>query len=321
MAWFKKKKEAEEKETPVNTIEAKGFVGRLRQGLSKTRDILTTDIDDLFRSNRFDDLMEELEERLITSDIGVQPAMEIIERVSRKKGKINSADDLKAVLRDEIVDLMGETCGAVDETITASPHVIMVLGVNGVGKTTTIGKLAARYADQGKSVLIAASDTFRAAAVEQLGIWADQAGADFVRHRDKADPAAVAFDGVEAGVARKKDVVIVDTAGRLHTKANLMEELKKIKRAMGKKLPDAPHETLLVLDATTGQNGLSQAKMFHDALGVTGIALVKLDGTARGGIVVSICGGVGIPLKYVGIGERIEDLQTFDPARFAEALF
>ncbi len=321
MAWFKKKKDPEKKETTDRAIEPRGFAGRLRKGLSKTRDILTTDIDDLFRSNRFDDLMEELEERLITSDIGVQPAMEIIERVSRKKGKINSADDLKAVLRDEIVDLMGETCGAADETITASPHVIMVLGVNGVGKTTTIGKLAARYAGQGKSVLIAASDTFRAAAVEQLGIWAEQAGADFVRHRDKADPAAVAFDGVEAGVARKKDVVIVDTAGRLHTKTNLMEELKKIKRAMGKKLPEAPHETLLVLDATTGQNALSQAKMFHEALGVTGIALAKLDGTARGGIVVSIRGALGIPLKYVGIGERIEDLQTFDPARFAEALF
>jgi fused signal recognition particle receptor len=321
MAWFKKKKDPEKKETTDRAIEPRGFAGRLRKGLSKTRDILTTDIDDLFRSNRFDDLMEELEERLITSDIGVQPAMEIIERVSRKKGKINSADDLKAVLRDEIVDLMGETCGAADETITASPHVIMVLGVNGVGKTTTIGKLAARYAGQGKSVLIAASDTFRAAAVEQLGIWAEQAGADFVRHRDKADPAAVAFDGVEAGVARKKDVVIVDTAGRLHTKTNLMEELKKIKRAMGKKLPEAPHETLLVLDATTGQNALSQAKMFHEALGVTGIALAKLDGTARGGIVVNIRGALGIPLKYVGIGERIEDLQTFDPARFAEALF
>ena len=321
MAWFKKKKDPEKKETTDRAIEPKGFVGRLRQGLSKTRNILTTDIDDLFRSNRFDDLMEELEERLITSDIGVQPAMEIIERVSKKKGKIRSADDLKTVLREEIVDLMGGTGGAVDETLTASPHVIMVLGVNGVGKTTTIGKLAARYAEQGKSVLIAASDTFRAAAVEQLGIWADQAGADFVRHRDKADPAAVAFDGVEAGVARKKDVVIVDTAGRLHTKANLMEELKKIKRAMGKKLPEAPHETLLVLDATTGQNALSQAKMFHDALGVTGIALAKLDGTARGGIVVSIRGGLGIPLKYIGIGEGIEDLQIFDPARFAEALF
>ncbi len=320
MAWFKKKKDPEKTEPAARAIEPKGFVGRLRQGLSKTRSLLATDIDDLFRSNRFDDLMEELEERLITSDIGVQPATEIIGRLSRKKGKIHSADDLKAVLREEIVDLMGETCGAADETITASPHVIMVLGVNGVGKTTTIGKLAARYANQGKSVLIAASDTFRAAAVEQLEIWAEQAGADFVRHRNKADPAAVAFDGVEAGVARKKDVVIVDTAGRLHTKTNLMEELKKIKRAMAKKLPDAPHETILVLDATTGQNGISQAQLFHDALGVTGVALAKLDGTARGGIVVSICGTLGIPLKYIGIGEGIDDLQPFDPVQFAEAL-
>ncbi len=319
MAWFKKKEM--KKDAVADAIESKGFAGRLRQGLSRTRDVLTTDIDELFRSNRFDDLMEELEERLITSDIGVQTAMEIIERISRRKGKIASAEDLKTVLREEVIDLMGETCGAADEKITASPHVVMVLGVNGVGKTTTIGKLAARYAGQGKSVLIAASDTFRAAAVEQLGIWAERAGADFVRHRDNADPAAVAFDGVEAAMARKKDVVLVDTAGRLHTKTNLMEELKKIKRAMGKKLPDAPHETLLVLDATTGQNALSQTRLFHEAIGVTAIALAKLDGTARGGIVVSICSTLGIPLKYIGIGEQIDDLQIFDPAQFTKALF
>jgi fused signal recognition particle receptor len=320
MAWFKRK-EAETKKETETVIESKKFMNRLRKGLSKTRNILTTDIEDLFRSNRFDDLLDELEERLVTSDIGVQATMAIIDRVSKKKGKIGSVDDLKAVLRDEIVDLMGDHCGAATDAVTAPPHVIMVLGVNGVGKTTTIGKLAARYTEQGKSVLIAASDTFRAAAVEQLEIWAERAGADFVRHRDKADPAAVAFDGVTAAVARKKDVVLVDTAGRLHTKANLMEELKKIDRALGKALPEAPHERLLVLDATTGQNGLSQAKLFNEALGVTGIALAKLDGTARGGIAVSICSDLGLPLKYVGVGEGIEDIETFDPVRFAEALF
>ncbi len=320
MAWFKRKDTEAKKETGT-VIESAGFMNRLRKGLSKTRNILTTDIEDLFRANRFEDLLEELEERLVTSDIGVQAAMAIIDRISKKKGKIGSVDDLKAVLREEIVDLMGDHCGAATDALTASPHVIMVLGVNGVGKTTTIGKLAARYAGQGKSVLIAASDTFRAAAVEQLEIWAERAGADFVRHRDKADPAAVAFDGVTAAAARKKDVVLVDTAGRLHTKTNLMEELKKIDRALGKALPNAPHDRLLVLDATTGQNGLSQARLFDDALGVTGIALAKLDGTARGGIAVSICSDLGLPLKYVGIGEEIGDIETFDPVRFSEALF
>ena len=195
------------------------------------------------------------------------------------------------------------------------------MGVNGVGKTTTIGKLAARYGAEGKKVLVAAADTFRAAAVEQLSIWAERAGADIVRHRDNADPAAVAYDGVEAGMARSVDVVLVDTAGRLHTKVNLMEELTKIKRIIGKKLPGAPHEILLVLDATTGQNALSQAKLFHEALDVTGLAMTKLDGTAKGGIVVGICSSLKIPLKYVGVGEKIDDLQRFDPGQFADALF
>jgi fused signal recognition particle receptor len=197
----------------------------------------------------------------------------------------------------------------------------MVVGVNGVGKTTTIGKLAARYSAEGKKVLVAAADTFRAAAVEQLGIWAERSGADIVKHRENADPAAVAYDGVEAAMARGTDVVLVDTAGRLHTKVNLMEELKKIKRSIGKKLPDAPHETLLVLDATTGQNALSQAKLFNDTLEVTGLALTKLDGTAKGGIVVGICSSLKIPLEYIGVGEQIDDLQRFDAVQFTDALF
>ena len=197
----------------------------------------------------------------------------------------------------------------------------MVVGVNGVGKTTTIGKLAAKATGNGERVLIAAADTFRAAAIEQLAIWAERAGADLVKHKENADPAAVAYDGMEAALARDIDTVFVDTAGRLHTKVNLMEELKKISRTITRKIPDAPHEILLVLDATTGQNALSQAKLFNDAMGLTGLALTKLDGTAKGGIVISICETLNIPLQYIGVGEGIEDLQQFEPEQFANALF
>lgn len=197
----------------------------------------------------------------------------------------------------------------------------MVVGVNGVGKTTTIGKLAARESAAGKKVLIAAADTFRAAAAEQLEIWADRAHADIVKHKANSDPAAVAYDGVEAAISRGADVVFIDTAGRLQTKVNLMEEIKKIKRTVSKRIPDAPHEILLVLDATTGQNAISQAKLFHEALGVTGIALTKLDGTAKGGIVVGISSSLRIPLRYIGIGEQIDDLQDFDPVQFVDAMF
>jgi fused signal recognition particle receptor len=203
----------------------------------------------------------------------------------------------------------------------SSPWVIMVVGVNGTGKTTTIGKLAAKAGASGKKVLIAAADTFRAAAIEQLMVWAERANADIVKHKEMADPSAVAFDAVEAASARGADMVLIDTAGRMHTKVNLMEELKKIKRTISKKIPDAPHEILLILDATTGQNALSQAQLFNDALGITALALTKLDGTAKGGIVISICNTLKIPLKYIGIGEKIEDLQKFDATQFVEALF
>ena len=196
----------------------------------------------------------------------------------------------------------------------------MVVGVNGVGKTTTIGKIAAHHTREGRKVLIAAGDTFRAAAIEQLAIWAERAGAEIVKHKDQADPAAVAYDAVEAAIARKADIVLIDTAGRLHTKVNLMEELKKIKRSVGKKMADAPHETLLVLDATTGQNALSQAQLFDEAIELDALALTKLDGTAKGGIVVSICSTLNIPLRYIGVGEQIEDLQAFDAKDFVEAL-
>ncbi len=300
-----------------------GFMSRLRRGLTKTRDFLNTDIEDLFSGKRQidDDLLEELEELLITADIGVQTTMDLMDAISRKAPQIVSPEDLKAILKEEIMAIV-DTAPATDRSgAPPRPKVIMVVGVNGVGKTTTIGKLAARYRREGKKVLIAASDTFRAAAIEQLSIWADRAGADIVKHKDQSDPAAVAFDAVEAAIARGVDIVLVDTAGRLHTKVNLMEELKKIKRSLSKKSADAPHETLLVLDATTGQNALSQARLFDEAINLSALALTKLDGTAKGGIVVSICSTLNIPLKYVGVGEQIDDLQDFDPRQFVDALF
>jgi fused signal recognition particle receptor len=279
-------------------------------------------VEDLFTKKRKidDELLEELEEILITSDIGVQTTMDLVQAISKESARVSNTGQLKEILKESILDALSGSIQASDE-IYSQPHVIMVIGVNGVGKTTTIGKLAAKFVTSGRKVLIVAADTFRAAAIEQVAIWAERAGVEIVKHKEMADPAAVAYDGIEAAVARGTDIVLVDTAGRLHTRKNLMEELKKIKRTIAKKIPDAPHEILLILDATTGQNALSQAKMFHDALGVTGIALAKLDGTAKGGIVVSICSTLDIPLKYIGIGEKLEDLQAFDPVHFVDALF
>ncbi len=302
--------------------EKKGFFKRLKQGLTKTREILTTDIDELFAGSRKldDDLMEELEELLITSDIGVATVMDLMAAISKGASKIQDADGVKQILKTEIKKIIGES-DAPAQTSAANPHVVMIVGVNGVGKTTTIGKLAAKQTAQGKKVLIAAADTFRAAAIEQLSIWAQRAGADIVKHKDNADPSAVVYDSIEAAISQDVDIVYIDTAGRLHTKKNLMEEIKKIKRTVAKKLPEAPHEILLVLDATTGQNAISQATLFNDALDITGIALTKLDGTAKGGIAVSISGNLNIPLKYLGVGEQIDDLQEFDTEAFVEALF
>ncbi|BBO72893.1 signal recognition particle receptor FtsY [Desulfosarcina widdelii] len=311
-----------EKDNGPAEKKAPGLFARLKSGLSKTRRILTTDIDELFLGKKIvdDDMIEDLEELLITSDMGVQTTMDIMERISGKRSRIAGAGELKRVLKEEILAYFDALPEPVPEA-AAKPHVVMVVGVNGVGKTTTIGKLAAHESKKGRKVLIAAADTFRAAAIEQISIWAERAGAEIVRHKDNADPAAVAYDGIEAAISRGADTVYVDTAGRLHTKVNLMEEIKKIQRTLSKRLPDAPHEVLLVLDATTGQNALSQAKMFNEALGITGIALTKLDGTAKGGIVVSICSELNIPLKYIGVGEGVEDLQPFDPKQFVEALF
>lgn len=294
---------------------------RLRSGLSKTRKSLSGGLEAIFigKGGVNDDLLESLEELLITSDVGVRTTLSIIDRISAHADRIADAEQLKTVLKTEVLSFF-DPVGA-ERLRSAKPHVIMVVGVNGVGKTTTIGKLAANERTAGRSVLIAAADTFRAAAVEQLGIWADRAGAEIVKHKENADPAAVAFDAVDAALARDTDVVLIDTAGRLHTRVNLMEELKKIRRTVSKRLPGAPHEVLLVLDATTGQNAVSQAKLFNDALGVTGIALTKLDGTAKGGIVIGIYDTLRIPLAYIGVGENIEDLQPFDPKQFVEALF
>lgn len=297
-----------------------GILKNLRTGLSKTRKAFSSSVDRIFSGGSLnDDMLEELEELLITSDVGVKTAMEIIETITEKKSEISGPDDLKRLLKEEILNYIDLEEKA--ENISHSkPHVMMVVGVNGVGKTTTIGKLASKYVNEGKKVLIVAADTFRAAASDQLKIWADRSGADIVRHKDNSDPSAVAFDGMEAAVARNVDIVIIDTAGRLHTKKNLMEELKKIERTISKKIPEAPHETLMVVDATTGQNALQQATLFNDAIGINSIALTKLDGTAKGGIVIGITNTLNIPLKYVGVGEQVGDLQDFDAKEFADAL-
>jgi fused signal recognition particle receptor len=310
----------DEKNPSSETHESTGYFRRLKDRLSKTRKTFSDGFDNIFAAKERidDDLLEQLEELLITSDIGVQTTSTLIQNVS--SSKIIEVDQIKSLLKDEILAIL-QPCKSEPEKTMSSPWVIMVVGVNGTGKTTTIGKLAARATASGKKVLIAAADTFRAAAIEQLVIWAERAQADIIKHREMADPAAVAFDAVEAAIARGADMVLIDTAGRLHTKVNLMEELKKIKRIISKKIPDAPQEILLVLDATTGQNALSQAQLFNDALGVTGLALTKLDGTAKGGIVISICNSLKIPLKYIGIGEKIEDLQKFDATQFVRALF
>ena len=296
-----------------------GYFKRLKNRLSKSRRNLSDGFEKVLDGKKKidEEALEELEELLITSDIGVQTTMALMERIAT--AKVANAEEVKQLLKEEILAILPSP-SPVQEIKKSTPHVILVVGVNGVGKTTTIGKIAASLNASGKKVLIAAADTFRAAAVEQLMIWAQKAGADFVKHADNADPAAVAFDAVAAAKARKCDIVLIDTAGRLHTKVNLMEELKKIKRTVAKQIQGAPHEILLVLDATTGQNALSQAKLFNEALAITGLALTKLDGTAKGGIVIAICSSLNIPLQYIGIGEQVEDLRPFDAGQFIDAL-
>nr|HID58879.1 signal recognition particle-docking protein FtsY [Desulfobacterales bacterium] len=300
------------------------FLSCLKERLSKTRHVLVDRLDGLVFGKKEinDDLMEELEEILITSDLGVQTTMQLIERIKEKvrRKDLNNPRYVKGVLQEEILSLLEDVPPA-PTVQSKKPYIIMVVGVNGVGKTTTIAKLAARYRKEGKSVLLVAADTFRAAAIGQLAEWGERVGAEIVRHKERGDPSAVVYDGIHAAKARDIDVVLIDTAGRLHTKINLMEELKKIRRVISRLIPDAPHEVLLVLDATTGQNAISQAQLFHDAINITGIALVKLDGTAKGGIVVAISDTLKIPLQYIGIGEGLDDLHEFDARNFVKALF
>ena len=303
--------------------EKTGLFSKLKTGLAKTRQVLTTDINELFVSSKAidDDLFEELEELLITSDLGIDITMEMMEKIKKKAKKLSNANELKDVLKQELIALFPDHIDSDETRPLKKPHVIMVVGVNGTGKTTTLGKLAMKFTSQGKKVLIAAADTFRAAAIEQVEIWADRSGASIVKHKEGADPAAVAYDAVEASIARDIDIVLIDTAGRLHTQKNLMEELKKIKRSINKKLPGAPHEVLMVLDATTGQNSISQAKIFNEAVSLSQIALTKLDGTAKGGIVAAIANTMKLPIRYIGVGEQIEDLQDFEVKLFITALF
>ena len=298
-----------------------GFFDKIKQGFKKTSDAVSHSLDSVFAAfvKIDDDLLEELEEALILSDVGASTAAKIVAEVEKraKLRKTTTADELRALLREVLTDNMLDNQPL---NTDGKPAVILVIGVNGVGKTTSIGKLAARYVNEGKKVMLSAADTFRAAAADQLEIWAKRAGADIVRHGEGADPAAVVFDSISAAKARGSDIIIVDTAGRLHNKANLMNELAKIDRVISRELPDASRETLLVLDATTGQNAVHQAEEFNKAAELTGIILTKLDGTAKGGIVIAISAGLGVPVKLVGVGEGIDDLIDFDRAAFLEAI-
>ncbi len=309
----------------ANEEEKRGFFSRLKKGLSKTSDGLVKKVDRAVMGKKeIDDaLMEELEEILVSADLGVKTAYDLLEAVQEKVRRKELADGaaLKEALKQEMVKILQRDEAPLDVTRTDGPFVIMVVGVNGVGKTTTIGKLASWYVDRRKKVLLAAGDTFRAAAIEQLTIWGEKLGVDVIRHSDGADPGAVAFDAVEAGVKRGVDLVIIDTAGRLHTQTNLMEELKKVKRVMAKVMPDAPHEVLLILDAATGQNAIAQAKLFDEAVGVTGLAITKLDGTSKGGVVIGIADEMDIPIRYIGVGEGVRDLQPFRAEEFVDAMF
>lgn len=301
-----------------------GFFDKLKKGLSKTRENITNKIEKLIigYADIDDDLLDELEEILIMADVGVNTTDKLMESVRKgiKKKEINTPEDLKPFLQARISEIL--TTGF-DETKVAEngPTVILVIGVNGVGKTTTIGKLASYYQGQGKSVMLAAADTFRAAAIDQLQVWGERTGTKVIAHEEGSDPAAVAFDAVKAAKARNIDVLLIDTAGRLQTKANLMEELKKINRVIQREIPEAPHETLLVLDATTGQNAISQANIFTKAAPITGVVLTKLDGTAKGGVVIGIKAELSMPVKWIGVGEGVEDLRPFVAEDFAKALF
>jgi len=342
LKWFRKKSEEPVLEgTEPETVEAEapppdrdasgeeareaqgGFLARLRDRLAKSRERLADRVDRLVLGRKHIDaaLFDELEEVLITADLGVQTTRILLDRVLDrvKRKELEDPAKLREALREEIQALLSVDAPPLDPT-RAKPFVIMIIGVNGVGKTTTIGKLAHSFRQSGLAPMLVAADTFRAAAVEQLERWADRIGVPIIRQQSGADPSAVVFDALDAALARQVDVVLIDTAGRMHTKVNLMEELKKVHRIIQKKMPEAPHEIFLVLDATTGQNAMSQARLFQEALGITGLILTKLDGTAKGGVIVPICHELKLPVRYIGIGEGMEDLRPFDAAEFARAV-
>ncbi len=338
LKWFRKKEDedqpatldsgGEEKETsaPEETgpkENKKGFFGRLKERLTKTRETLISRVDHLVLGKKEidEDLLDELEEILITSDLGVLTTQALIDSVQQKvkRKELNNPERLKETLQEEILRFLEVPKKTPD--YSQKPFIILVIGVNGVGKTTTIGKLAQKFGEQGKKVLLVAGDTFRAAAGEQLEIWANRSGAEIIRQKEGSDPSAVVYDGVKAARSRGMDIVLIDTAGRLHTRVNLMEELKKIQRVIRKEVPEGPHQTWLILDATMGQNAISQARNFNEAMEINGIILTKLDGTAKGGVVLRIAGELNIPIRYIGIGEGIDDLRRFNSQEFVAALF
>ena len=299
-----------------------GFFDKIKEGLAKTRDALSDSLGSVFTgfSEIDDDFYDELEESLILADLGVDTACKAVERLRKavREQHLKTTEEARTALKEILVDMLN--VGDTALNLSTNPSVVLVIGVNGVGKTTTIGKIATQLTRQGKRVLLVAADTFRAAAADQLEIWAQRSGASIVRQHEGADPASVVYDGIQAARAREVDVIIIDTAGRLHNKANLMNELNKISRIIDRELPNAARETLLVLDGTTGQNGLIQAKQFKEIAGVTAIALTKLDGTAKGGIVIAVADALQIPVKFVGVGEQADDLMPFEAKDFVEAL-
>ena len=300
------------------------FFQRLKQGLTKSRETWAGKIGAILQNRSWDETsLAQMEDSLIAADVGVKASQKLIDALRRQSpnGGEDLAKEMTLRLQAAMVQMLQAPSRAQPAPLSLQPWVILFLGVNGVGKTTTIGKLAAQYRDAGRKVLLVAADTFRAAAIEQLDVWGQRIGVDIVKHRPGADPSAVVFDGMQAAKSRGVDVLLIDTAGRLHTKVHLIEELKKIRRVITREQAGAPHETLLVLDATTGQNGLQQARVFKEATDITGIVLTKLDGTAKGGVIISIQEELGVPVKYIGVGEDVEDLQPFDAESFARALF
>lgn len=313
-----------EKAEEVVEEKKSGFFSRLKSGLAKTRNSLAGGLDNVVHGQAKvePEHLDELEESLIIADVGISTTNYILEALKEEvaQGRIRNKEDVLEHLKQLMVNILNENQGNAQKE-TEKPHIVLVIGVNGSGKTTTIGKLTQKWKNEGKNILLGAGDTFRAAAIEQMLIWADRVGVPCIHQKSGADPSAVAFDAVQAAITRKMDVALIDTAGRLQTNTNLMEELKKVKRVIGKLLPGAPHETLLVLDATIGQNSVSQAKLFHEAMDIDGLVMTKLDGTSKGGVLLNITRELKLPVRYIGIGEKADDLQEFDSKAFVEALF